>query len=89
MVRMIDPGDGEHLLCMWAPCERDGDTQYEIVVTEPYGVDPGLILRPAPNMNEKWKRVHYLFCSERCKAYYLNSHRDLYNLPSGSKGTLL
>lgn len=86
---MIDPDDGLHLLCMWLECERPGDTQYQAVVTEPYGVDPGLILVPAPNMHQRWKRIHYLFCSERHRLYWANSHRSLYNLPSGSKGTLL
>ena len=74
---------------MWGECWRPGDTHHQAVVTEPYGVDPGLIIRPAYNMHEKWRRIIYLFCCERHKLYWVNSHRDLYNLPAGSRGTLL
>lgn len=88
MVRMVDPLAGDHIPCAWIECDRDGDTQHEATVTEPYGVDPLLVFRRAPNMDQRWKRVHYLFCSERHKAYWVNSHRSLYNLPAGSKKLL-
>jgi hypothetical protein len=29
--------------------------------------------------------VHYVFCSKRHAAYWANSHRDMGNLPGGSK----
>lgn len=89
MVRMIDPADGQHLPCMWSDCQRAGDTRFQAVVTEPYGVDLDLVVRPAPNMDERWRRVIYLFCCERHRAYWANSHKSLYNLPTGSRGTLL
>lgn len=35
---------------------------------------------------EPERNLIYLFCGERHKAFYVHSHRDLRNLPSGSKG---
>jgi hypothetical protein len=86
---MVDPGDGQRLMCMWDDCQLAGDTQHQAVVTEPHGVDPALILIPAPNMDQPWQRVIFLFCSQRHLMYWTNSHISLYNLPTGSRGTLL
>lgn len=29
---------------------------------------------------------HWVFCSERCKMYWVNSSKDMGNLPAGYKG---
>lgn len=34
------------------------------------------------------EHVNFVFCSERHKQYYLNSHRNMGNLPAGHRPTL-
>jgi hypothetical protein len=88
-MKMVDPVDGSHIKCMWLDCEKAGKTEHLIVVREPYGVDPRNIIRPAPNMDERWKNVHYLFCCYRHREYWRHSHVSMFDLPSGSRGTIL
>lgn len=73
---MISVRTGKHLLCMWEQCEKRGRTEYDVVVTEGDPSDAGKNLL-TPN------RTHFLFCTERHKQYFVNSHRDMGNLPAG------
>lgn len=46
--------------------------------------------RPGDSMYEAIRRepgrkIHFVFCSERHRRYWVNSVRDMGNLPSGSK----
>jgi hypothetical protein len=75
---MISGRTGKRLLCMWEQCERAGRTEFDVIVTERDPSDHGKNLL-TPN------RVHFLFCSERHKQYFVNSHRDMGNLPAGLK----
>jgi len=43
---------------------------------------------PAYGVPGHYKNVWYVFCSERHKRMWINSPRDLYNLPSGERGLL-
>ncbi len=71
--------DYHHLLCCWDTCDRYGLEIYKIRVN--YGILPGDgITRPDLPYNT-W----YVFCSERHRQYWANSHRDLNNLPPGFK----
>lgn len=82
-MRYIDPADGAHIPCHWADCERWGDDRYEAVVTDinqPH-IEPTLGV-PVPG---EIRHTHYLFCGERHKAYWVNSHVSHGNLPAGSK----
>lgn len=63
--------DDHHLLCCWDTCENYANSLYGVRVDES--------TRYAP------KFVWYYFCRERCKQYWINSTRDLYNLPSGMR----
>ena len=63
--------DDHHLLCCWDICERSANSLYWVRVDESTRVAP--------------KFVTYYFCRERCKQYWLNSTRDLYNLPKGMR----
>lgn len=63
--------DDHHLLCCWDTCDRYGLEIFKVRVK--YGT-PGVPY-------DTW----YVFCSERHKMYWVNSTRDLYNLPPGYK----
>ncbi len=87
---MVDPVDGQHLLCMWQDCQRAGKTEHQIVVREPTGVDPVLVVVPHhTGATSGWKFLHYVFCCHRHAEYWRYSHRSLFNLPPGSKGSIL
>ena len=75
-VRMLDRDNAEllddhHLLCCWDDCERYAVSLYWA------RVDESTLYAP--------KFVWYYFCSETCKQYWVNSTKDLYNLPAGMR----
>lgn len=79
-VRILDRENAEllddhHLLCCWDDCEKNAVQLHEAAEDASTPGNP-LIRR-------------YFFCSERCKMYWVNSTKDLYNLPAGYKRTLL
>lgn len=39
-------------------------------------------------VREPLRTVWYVFCTERHRMFWVNSHRDHLNLPAGSKGLL-
>lgn len=39
-------------------------------------------------VREPGRSIHFVFCTHRHLMYWVNSHRDHLNLPTGSKGTL-
>lgn len=76
MGHMISGRTGKRLVCMWEQCEKPGRTEYDVIVTEHDPSDHGKNLL-TPN------RTHFLFCSHRHKMYFVNSHKDMGNLPVG------
>jgi len=64
-------GDGDSAEEGARPCAVDRQHVYGVRVDES--------TRYAP------KFVTYFFCRETCKQYWLNSTRDLYNLPPGMR----
>lgn len=73
MTYVIDNDDGSKIPCMWSDCQLPGHEEIKALVTV-----PGTL-----------RAVHYVFCTLRHKMYWVNSHHDLGNLPTGSKGTIL
>jgi hypothetical protein len=71
----LDHGGSKHVMCAWDTCEKDGYENNKVVVHE--GV--------APNIRD----ITYVFCTERHKAYWLNSVRDVNNLPPGYRRSIL
>ncbi len=67
--------DDHHLLCCWDTCERFAVSLHQAV--EDWSTPGHPLIR------------RYFFCTEGHKMYWVNSVRDLYNLPSGYKKTLL
>ena len=74
---MISGRTGKRLECMWE-CSKPGRTEYTVIVTQGDPSEAGKNLL-TPN------RVHFLFCSQRHKDYFVNSHRDMGNLPAGAR----
>lgn len=78
-----DSGDGRKIICAWDTCENDGYEMYHIRVRthdETYAkADP---------RNERF--MHYVFCSERHKQYWLAAIRpgNNNNLPPGLRHVL-
>lgn len=71
-----NPQTGTRIFCAWDDCDRDGFELYKLVVNY---AKPGF-----PPY-----RTTYVFCSERHRLYFLNSHRDFGNLPAGTRSALL
>lgn len=71
----LDHDGDRHVVCAWDTCEKDGLELYKVVEHD------GKI-RGERTMN-------FVFCSERHKMYFVNSVRDLGNLPSGYKRSIL
>ena len=72
--RIIDPQDETRLLCCWNDCDRYGLELHK--AREYLGIDPR-----TSGPIYTW----YVFCTERHKMYWVNSVRDLFNLPPGYK----
>jgi hypothetical protein len=70
--------DGENwLTCCWFECEDKG---YELhqAVTHDHA-------RGLPCDHQLSKHIRYVFCSDRHKMYWVNSHRSMGNLPAGER----
>ena len=63
--------DDHHLLCCWDTCDNYASSLYKVRVDESTAVQT--------------KIVWYTFCRDRCRQYWINSTRDLYNLPPGMR----
>lgn len=66
---VINMSSGAHIPCCWDDCRRDGVELHKARVRERTEHGPGV--------------AHYVFCSERHKMFWVNSHRDNGNLPAG------
>lgn len=75
-----NPGTGRVLPCCWDDCERPGDNRVQEQVADGVFTEADLV---SPLMLDTPKRFTYIFCSERHRAYWRNSHRDQGNLPAG------
>jgi hypothetical protein len=64
------PDFGPPIMCAWSDCVHNGHQENRLETPD--------TTNPAANLV-------YIFCSQQHKYYYLNSHRDLGNLPSGYK----
>lgn len=72
---------GTHVMCAWDDCEKDGVELHKVRVLD---TKPGI----TPTY------IHYVFCSERHRQYWINSApRDgsigYGNLPAGYRSSIL
>jgi hypothetical protein len=71
----LDHAGARHVACGWDDCERDG---YELnMVRVNYGT------ASAPHI------VKYVFCTERHRQFWINSHRGYGKLPAGFKRSFI
>jgi hypothetical protein len=79
-VLVRNPGTGKVLLCCWDTCESAGDNRVQEVVTDGIYTEADMV---SPLMLGTPKRFTYIFCKERHREFWRNSHRDMGNLPAG------
>lgn len=70
----LDHVGDRHVMCAWDTCERDGYEMHKVRVD--YG-------KTGPHI------VNYVFCTERHKQYWINSHRAYGQLPPGYKRSFI
>ncbi len=63
--------------CCWFECEKDGFELYKAVFHEH--------AREYPCDHPLSQHVNFVFCSERCRQFYLHSHIQMGQLPPGYK----
>jgi hypothetical protein len=71
----LDHAGDRHVACAWDDCERDG---YE---TNKVKVNYGKVDTP--------QIVQYVFCTERHRQFWINSHRSYGKLPPGFKRSFI
>lgn len=74
-------GETRWLPCCWDECEKSGTTLHQAKFHD----HPKTISCD----HEMAKHVKYVFCSERHRQYFLNSHISMGKLPAGYRGTVL
>jgi hypothetical protein len=72
----LDHLGDRHVMCAWDTCEKDGFDLHQTRVN--YGADGA-----APHI------VKHVFCTERHKMFWVNSVRNLGNLPPGYKRSFI
>jgi hypothetical protein len=72
----LDHAGDRHVMCAWDDCERDGYEAHKVVSND-----------AAPGYEPKY--MTYVFCSDRHRAYWINSVRDCNNLPPGYKRSII
>lgn len=70
--------------CIWDDCDRSGHTEFAAVVhADDRPCARGL---PCLHCNGDGCTLTHVFCSERHRGFWTNSHKSYANLASGSKG---
>jgi hypothetical protein len=68
----LDHQGDRHVMCAWDECDRDGYELHKVVVNDAADGYPPRYMR-------------FVFCSERHKMYWVNSHKKYGDLPPGYK----
>jgi hypothetical protein len=67
---------GEPFMCCWNDCTEKGHEEIKVVV--PNGMN---------QYTREPQTLTYIFCSRQHRMYYVNSHKDLGNLPANYRAT--
>lgn len=73
--KVYSHGSGLWIQCSWFECQKDGYELYKTIFHEH--------ARSVPCNSSMAEHVNFVFCSERHKQYFLNSHLSMGNLPKG------
>lgn len=71
----LDHGGSKHVTCGWDDCEKDGYETNKVVLNYGTATQPHI--------------VNVVFCTERHRQYYINSHHKYGNLPPGYRRSCL
>lgn len=75
--KVLSWDSGLWILCAWDICDKPGVELYKARVKDQY--DP---------VTGEWSYIQYVFCSERHKMYWVNSHVRYGVAPAGYGNTL-
>lgn len=79
--RVISFGTGKPIGCTWCAMHGHDKPGYELhkhtACRHPVGFGGWSCDDP------RSEHIHYVFCTERHRLYFMNSHRDMGNLPAG------
>ncbi len=67
----LDHAGDRHVMCAWDDCEKDGYELHKVRINYGKADTPQI--------------VNHVFCSDRHKQYFINSHRAYGSLPPGHK----
>jgi hypothetical protein len=69
------PEFGDPIMCCWNDCVEPGHEEHKVVVRE----------RKSEVDLSTMETLTYIFCCQKHKHYYVHSHLDLGNVPTGYK----
>ncbi len=75
--KVLSSTTGTWIPCCWFECEKPGYELYKSVLHEH--------MKTMPCDHPMSQHVNFLFCTERHRQLYLNSHRNMGQLPPGYK----
>lgn len=73
--KVLSSSTGEWIVCCWFECQKPGYELYKAVFHEH--------AKELACHHPQSQHVNFVFCSERCRQYYLHSHVSMGNLPPG------
>jgi hypothetical protein len=71
----LDHAGARHVMCAWDDCERDGFDLHQVRIN--YGT------AATPHV------VKHVFCTDRHKQFFINSHRKYGRLPPGYRLSII
>jgi hypothetical protein len=71
----LDHAGDRHVMCAWDDCERDGFDLHQVRINYGKALTPHV--------------VKHVFCTERHKQFFINSHRQYGVLPPGYRRSFI
>ena len=75
--KVLSASTGTWIQCCWFECEKPGYELYKSVFHEH--------AKELRCDDPRSQHVNFVFCSERCRQFYLHSHIEMGKLPPGYK----
>lgn len=81
--KVLSFSSGTYIRCVWHALQGEDKPGFELYKSVFHEH-----ARQLPCDHPLSNHVNFVFCSERCRQYYLHSHIDMGNLPSGFRSSL-
>lgn len=81
--KVLSGNTGGWIKCVWCHMHGDSKPGYELYKSVFHEHVPGLACD-----DPRAKHVNYLFCSERHRQYFRNSHIEMDRLPAGYRSVI-